>query len=220
LDQPAVIAPAQKRKSRWLKWALIGCGGLALVGIIVAVVGGYLLYRTAQNAMDPAKVEATAQEILTFEKPEGFSGAFSPTSIVGMKIAILTHSRNGAEFTLAESGVNLDARMLKEAEETMDQRRNLRVKKRLPNEIFHAQGREVVAVVSSVEADSGATFPLRLRRRGDADHEKDNGGRPDGLIRYTMTLRGASGGHAMLMFMGHDGTITHNFVQKFLDTVK
>ena len=82
-----------KKKSSVLKWTMIGCGSLVALGAIVIGIGVYFASRVL--TLNPAKVEAAAQEILSFDKPQGFRGGFS-VDVGGMKMVTLVGTA-GAE---------------------------------------------------------------------------------------------------------------------------
>src|SRR6185295_9928328 len=86
MDQPVANQAPRKSGGGALKWVLLGCGGLLLLVVAFFGISGYLVYRSFNT--DPTKVEATAQEILVFEKPAGYKGAFS-MSVMGVKMAAL-----------------------------------------------------------------------------------------------------------------------------------
>lgn len=56
--------PAAKKRNIWL-WVLVGCGGLTVLGVLVAVVIGYFLYYTAdQVAKNPVRSAAKVVEMI------------------------------------------------------------------------------------------------------------------------------------------------------------
>src|SRR2546423_5054560 len=85
MDQPASNQP--KKSGGVFKWVLLGCGGVILLIVAFVGISSYLVYRSMNT--DPAKVETAAQEIVKFEMPAGYKGAFS-MSMMGVKMATLT----------------------------------------------------------------------------------------------------------------------------------
>jgi hypothetical protein len=190
-----------KKKSGVLKWVLIGCGSLLALAVVVICIGVYILSRSFST--DPAKAEAAAQEMLQFEKPAGFSGTFS-MSLAGAKAAMLTAgggSGRGSIFllTFPKGNANSEA-VQQQVRVAMDRRGQgqMITTEQLPNETFQVRGKDIVAQVGVV-----------------------NRGQTDGKSRqYTLTLDGQSGALVLLTIAASETTATHEWVQKFLDSVK
>jgi len=200
MDQQIESMPTpQKKKSSVLKWILIGCGSLTLIGVII--IGAAVYFASRVMTMNPAKVEAVAQEILSFDKPQNFKGLLSlDTSAIKMAMFIGTDSANPGSMLILASGGSMDA-MQQQMHQAMEQRGGgkMRVSEKLDDEKFQAQGKEVPAVVS-------------LAQQGG-----DNTPR---LLQYMMTLSGPRGNEVVLMIIGNEKIATHEWVQQFLDTVK
>ena len=90
MNVPVAPEPPQKpEKDNTWKWRLLGCFGFI---VLFGAVGGVIGYKAYKSfATSPAEVEAAAQQILTFEKPEGYKGTFS-MSIMGITMAGLLRS--------------------------------------------------------------------------------------------------------------------------------
>jgi hypothetical protein len=195
------LAPGQPPKSGGvLKWILLGCGGLLLIGAILIGVSVYLVSRSFNT--DPGKVEAVAQEIVTFEKPAGYKGAFS-MSMMGMTSAVLVAGPDGSGGTIvfsvipaAQGSQEQFEKQLKASLEKQGQ--NQEVTEQRKAETFKVRGRDVTAQV-------GVVSPKGSEARS---------------LQYTITFEGGSGKTVMLMVSGPEQTTDHAWVQKFLDTVK
>ena len=195
------LAPGQPPKSGGvLKWILLGCGGLLLIGAILIGVSVYLVSRSFNT--DPGKVEAVAQEIVTFEKPAGYKGAFS-MSMMGMTSAVLVAGPDGsggsivfAVIPAAQGNQEQFEKQLKASLEKQGQ--NQEVTEQRKAETFKVRGRDVTAQV-------GVVSPKGSEARS---------------LQYTITFEGGSGKTVMLMVSGPEQTTDHAWVQKFLDTVK
>jgi hypothetical protein len=200
MDQFNTNEPQQKPKSGGvLKWVLIGCGGLVLIGAIA--IGGLIYMASRGMSTDTAKVEAIAQEILPFEKPDGYRGAFS-MSIMGMKTAMLAEiGGNGSimVMTFPSQKANKEGieRKLNAAMEKQG-RGQAAISEKRASETFNVRGKNVVAEVGVVGGKNGT----------------------NNALRYALTLESSSGGLAMLMISGSEETTTHDWVQKLLDSVK
>jgi hypothetical protein len=189
----------QKKRGGVLKWVLIGCGGLA---VIIAVIIGSLIYIASKGmSKDPVKVEAIAQEILSFEKPAGYRGAFS-ASILGVKTAFLAESGgNGviALVSIPSQKANREEieRQVSTAMEKQG-RGQAAISEKRGNEIFSVRGKDAVADVGIVVGKNGA----------------------ENVLKYTLVLENSASGHVMLIISGSEATTTHDWVQQFLDSVK
>jgi hypothetical protein len=198
MDQPNVMMnePPQK-KSGWLKWVLIGCGGLLLIGVAVIAIGVYWVSKNM--TMDPAQVETAAQEILQFDKPAGFQGVMS-MSMMGVKMAVLGAGEGGpsrAALMLMSipAGATNTEEMQRQLEQAMKQQGQgtEEITEKRPNETFKIRGEDTVAQVGA----------------GGANH-----------IQYTLTTKGASGSPVLIVLTGSEQLLTRDWVQDFLDTVK
>jgi hypothetical protein len=203
MDQPNGTMPEPpKKKGSLLKWTLIGCGGLVVLAVIAIGVAVYVASKVM--ATDPVKVEAAAQEILSFDMPQGFKGSFS-MKVAGVKMAVLMGpegSGNRSLLILAamKPGSGQEA-MQKSMLEAMERQGGgkLQVAEKRTGETFRAQGQEVSAMVNVVQ------------KGGDSAQR---------LLQYVMTLRGAAGDKVFLMLIGNEATATHEWIQQFLDTIK
>jgi hypothetical protein len=188
-----------KKKSSVLKWTMIGCGSLLALGAIVVGIGIY--FASQVLTLNPAKVEAAAQEMLSFEKPQGFNAGVS-MNVAGVKTVVLANTASGSTIVLSSlpPGSNQDATQ-QNMFSAMEQRGNgkMHVAETRPSEEFKAQGKEVTALINLVE--QGGINPQRL-------------------LQYVISLRGTSGNTVVLMMMGNEQAATHEWVQRFLDTVK
>jgi hypothetical protein len=191
-----------KKKSDVLKWVLMGCGGLVLLGVI-AIVAGYFFVRNAFNS-NPAEAVKVAQEILPIKIPAGFQGVVAMNAF-NMKMATLSSSegdpRNRSSIVLmAMKGGSADAmqkaildNMARGGQTTTD------ASEQRPNETFRFRGTDVQAQVHAGP----------LRRGGDP-----------ASVRYTLALPGKSGEAVMLMASGTEQEISHEWVQNLLDSVQ
>ena len=184
-----------------LKWILLGCGGLILAVVAFFAISGYMVYRSFNT--DPAKVDAAAQEILTFEKPAGLKGVAS-MSMMGFKTATFVPEdpkKEGATMLMVASfpsGKQSQEQVQQQIDTNMKQQGQSREgAERLPNETFKVRGNDVSAQVSAIT-------------------DKNTSARS---LSYTLMLEG-SGKMVMIMVVGSDKTMDHAWVQKFLDTVK
>jgi hypothetical protein len=195
-----VIEP--KKKSGVLKWILIGCGSLLVLVLIIIGIGAYFASRVF--TLNPVKVETVAQEILSFDKPQGFQGAFS-MSIAGMRMVTLIGTEGtdlGSTIVLASLPPgSTQASMEQNITNAMEQRGKgkMHIVETRPPEDFQAQGQTTPAVVNLVE---------------------QSGYSGQRMLQYVMTLRGPSGNSVVLMMMGHETSTSHERVQQFLDTVR
>jgi len=191
----------QKSGGGAVKWILLGCGGLVFIGITVFAIGGYFIYKGFNT--DPAKVEVSAKEIVTFEKPEGFKGVFS-MSMMGLKMAMLMRNptdESAGSIIIASfpAGKGSQEQFQKQIDDSMKQQgRSREVSERRPAETFKVRGKEVTAEVGLIGA-------------------KDS---PSRSIQYTVIFEGEPGKMAMIVLSGPEKTTDHDWVQKFLDTVK
>jgi hypothetical protein len=206
MDQPDVIMNEPPKKGGgWLKWTLIGCGGLLVLGAIIVGIAAYYLSQNATMSNDPAAVETIAQEILQFEKPEEFKGVMAG-SILGWKMAVLAApgsqdlERGGIMLMSIPVAMNTKQaeQQLKEAIKGQGGPGQDEVTEQLPAETFKVRGEDVTAQV-------GVT--------GGGD------GKPR-TLQYSMTFKGASEGLVLLMIGGPEEMDTHDWVQNFLDTVR
>jgi hypothetical protein len=201
MDQPNVIMnEPPKQGGGWLKWALIGCGGLLLIAAIVIGIGLYWVSRNM--SIDPTQVEAAAQEILQFEKPAGYQGVMS-MSMMGMKVAMLASPSgpNGGVIMLMAlpAGIANTEDVQRQMRETMRQQgRGFQdVTEQRPSEMFTVRG-------EPVEAQVGA---------GGGDGAEKH-------IQYTLTAKNAANAPVLVLVGGPESMVTHEWVQDFLDTVK
>jgi hypothetical protein len=198
VDQFDTSKPKQKRGGV-LKWALIGCGGLLV--IVVAVIGGLIYLASRGVSTDAAKVEAIAQEILPFEKPAGYKGAFS-MSMMGVKNAMLKESGGSGLIMLmtfpSQSANRGDVERQLTAAMEKQGRGQAAISEKRANETFNMHGKDTVAEVGVVAGKNGA----------------------DDSLRYTLIVENSAGGLVMLIISGSEKTTTHDWVQELLDSVK
>jgi hypothetical protein len=194
--------PAPRKSGGALKWILLGCGGIILLGVAFIGVSTYLVYRSFN--MDPVKVEETAQEIVTFQKPEGYKGVFS-MSVMGVKMAMLSageaNNTDAGAIILATfpGGKQNQEQFQRQLQESMEkQGRSTQVSEHRPAETFKVKGKDVPAQVALVKSQNSGTQ----------------------LLQYTLAMDGPGGNMAMIILMGPEKTTDHAWVQKFLDTVK
>jgi hypothetical protein len=190
------LAPSQPPKSGGaLKWVLLGCGGLLFIMITLAGISVYLVSR--QFSSDPVKVEAAAQEILTFEKPAGYKGTFS-ISMMGTTSAVLSSGDASSTIVVARVPGAQGSReqFEKSFKESLEkQGHSQQVSEQRKAETFKVRGQEVTAQVAVV-------------------------GSGERSLQYTLVLEEKSGSSVMLIISGPEKTHDHAWVQKFLDTVK
>jgi hypothetical protein len=202
MNAPAGNPSPPQKSGGVLKWILLGCGGIILLIVAFFAISGYLLYRSMNT--DPVKVEEASQEILKYEKPEGYKGVFS-MSMMGVKMAMLSSgdpkSADAAMIVLAtyQGGKMNQEQFQNQLKESLEkQGHSQQVSEQRPAETFKVKGKEVpaqVAVVQKQQTNAKA-------------------------MQYTLALDGPSGATAMVMIVGPEKTVDHAFVQKFLDRVK
>jgi hypothetical protein len=200
MNQPVANQPPKKSGGA-LKWVLLGCGGIILLGIAFFGIMTYLAIKSFNT--DPAKVEAAAQEILPFEKPSGFNGMFS-MSMMGVKMAALGtggSDQQGAGLVLLTmpggkaNQEQLRAQMRSNMEK---QGRSQEILEKRKSESFKVRGKEV-------DADVEVTI-----------HK----GHDERMLQYTMVLDGPTGNPVLAVLSGPEKQADHGWVQKFLDSVK
>ncbi|HEX5000323.1 MAG TPA: hypothetical protein VFY29_19025 [Terriglobia bacterium] len=204
MDQPVMsIEEPPKKSSSYLKWGLIGCGGLLALAAIVAGVLFYLVFN--RMTMDPQGVEAVAQQILRFEKPEGFKGIWS-MSMMGVKLAVLGHPEGSdpreemivlMEFPGSANSEEMRNRF-REAMKNQGQADDEEVAEQRPSETFMVQGAETEARVTLLGGRAGGRKSLQ----------------------YMLTLQSVSGKPALVVINGPEDVITHEWVQNFLNSVQ
>jgi len=185
-----------------LKWILLGCGGLMLLVVAFVAVSGWAVYRSFDT--DPAKVDAAAKEILTFDKPAGLK-AVGSVSMMGFKTATYgpedPKNKEGATMLMVSSfptGKQNQAQYQQQIDANLKkQGHSQEGAERLPNETFQVRGNDVTAQVSALT-------------------DKNTSARS----RHYMLLIESSGKTVMIMVLGSEKTIDHAWMQKFLDTVK
>ena len=201
MNQPAAITPPKKSGGA-LKWILLGCGGIVLLGMAGFGVMVYLVYKNVNR--DPAKVEATAQEILNFEKPPGYKGFFS-MSLMGFKVASLIKGEPG-QPDVATIGLmaippgNVDPDQLRaQMRQTMEKEgQHQEIVEKRKKESFKVRGKDVDASVD-----------VTIHKGADSR-----------MLQYTMVVDGPSGNPVFLSISGPEMQADHAWIQKFLDTVK
>lgn len=202
MDQPS--APPPRKSGGALKWILIGCGGILFLIAAFIGVSAYLVYRSFNT--DPAKVEASAQEILPFEKPAEFKGAFS-MSVMGFKMAFLSSgdpkapSPDAAMIILAsfQGGKQNQEQFQRQLKESLEkQGQSQQVAEQRPVETFKVRGKDVPSQVAVVKNENTQATALQ----------------------YTLSLDGPGSAPAILMIIGPEKKVDHAWVQKLLDTVK
>jgi len=198
MDQPMGNPP--KKSGGALKWILLGCGGIILLIVAFFGISGYLVYRSFNT--DPAKVETTAQEILPFQKPEGYKGMFS-MSVMGVKMAALSAGEQGAGGSIVlvavPAGTNQEQMRAQMKANMEKQGQSQEVIEKRKNESFKVRGKAVDSMVDVV-ASKGS---------GDAR-----------MHQYTLSVDGPSGQPVLMVITGPEKQVDHDWVQKLLDTVK
>lgn len=188
--------PKPEKNNTW-KWLLVGCFGFVL---LFGATGGIVAYKAYKSFnMSPAQVEAAAQEILPFEKPEGYEGKMS-MSIMGMKMATLApqggqHSENLVMLMTVPGGRNNQAN-LRSNMERQNAGKNISAQK-LPPQTFKVRGKDTTAEVQKLAPAQGAPS-----------------------LQYVLFVDSPKGDLVLLLLQGAEATATHDWVQKFLDTVK
>jgi hypothetical protein len=200
MDQPTGNAP-QKKSGGALKWILLGCGGIILLGVALFGIMGYLAYKSFNT--DPVKVEAAAQEILTFEKPAGFRGVAS-VSIAGFRTATLMSGTAGQPGNSALVLVTMPGK------ENQEQLR-AKMKENLEKQ---GQSQEVV------EKRKSQTFKVRGKDVDAAVDVTIHKGADERMLQYTLSIDNSAGNTVILLLSGPETKTDHDWVQKFLDTVK
>jgi hypothetical protein len=201
MNQPE-LSQNRPKQSNPLKWILLGCGGLILLIVAGFGVMGYMVARNFNT--DPARVEAAAQEILTFEKPAGLKGAAS-MNMMGFRTATFVPEdpkQDGAAMLMVATfpagkqnqdqfQQQIDANMKKQGQsrEGAD---------RLPPETFKVRGNDVTAQVTAIKDQNSDARSLT----------------------YMLTFENKPGKIVMVTLSGKDKSVDHAYVQKFLDTVK
>ena len=202
MNHPELANQPPRQSGGALKWILLGCGGLMLLVVAFFAVSGWAVYRSFNT--DPAKVDAAAQEILTFEKPAGFKGIGS-MSMMGFKMATYGPEdvkKDGAMFLMVASvpsGKQNQAQYQQQIDANMKQQgHSAEGAERLPNETFKVRGSDVTAQVSAMK-------------------DQNSGAR---TLHYVMMIESDSKKMVMITIGGNEKTADHAWVQKFLDTVK
>jgi len=198
MDQP-MGNPPPKKSGGALKWILIGCGGIIFLGVAFVGVSVWLVSRAFNT--DPAKVEAAAKEIVPFETPAGFKGTFSMS--IGFKMAALMAGQSGEGGMIVlmtvPGGKQNEAQMRRQMKENMEkQGKSQEVVEKRKNEKFKVRSQEVEA---SVDVTSGQ-------------------GSEERSLQYTLVTENAAGSTVLMMISGPEKKMDHDWVQKFLDTVK
>ena len=75
---------AEEKKSSVLKWILIGCGGLVLVGLLVIVLLGYLFKKKVVDPVKKSVNEATTEGKSFAAKMQVVSVAMMKPSVVSL----------------------------------------------------------------------------------------------------------------------------------------
>ena len=200
--EPPMTGAPQKKGWGWLKWTLLGCGGLLAIVLVIGSLATWFLYRNFSMTTEPAKAEAAAQEILRFEKPEGYKGLMAG-SMMGMKMAVIG-SQKGEEsqrgmimfMTMPEAMATDEAeRQLRDAMQRQDRNGGQETRDPRPGETFKVRGKDVATPVTLIETNSKKT------------------------LQYTLTLKETD--HlTLMMIIGPEESTTHDWVQNFLNTVK
>jgi hypothetical protein len=199
MNQPNGTTP--QKSGGVLKWVLLGCGGIVLLGVAFFGIMGYMAYKSFNT--DPAKVEASAHEILPFEKPAGYKGVFS-MSMMGVKMATLIsgtpgQAGSGSIVLVTMPGKGNQEQLRAQMRANMEkQGQSQEIVEKRKNETFKVRGKDVDATVD-------VTIP------------KGSDGR---MLSYTIPVDDASGNTVLVMLSGPEKQADHDWVQKFLDSVK
>lgn len=199
MDQPNANPP--KKSGGIFKWVLLGCGGILLIGAALIGFGAYKAYQGFST--DPAKVEASAKEILTFETPADFKGQFA-MSMMGFKMIALGAQGDigkGMIMLMTVPGGKGNQEQLKaqmNANMQMQGQNQNTVSEPRPAEKFKVRGQELPAQVNLVTPKNGGTPQLQ----------------------YMLAPDASNGDTVLLVIQGAEKNVTHDWVQKFLDTVK
>jgi len=202
IDQSGFNQP-EKKKSGALKWVLLGCGGLLILVAAGAGIIAYLAYRSVNT--DPAEAQALAQEILPIDVPEGFTGGFS-MNMLGMKMAVLSDGSPGTRD-------GRDSIVLMEM--PTGQANNEAARERMLENMSRRGG--VNFGVSNVERRTD-TFHYR---GGDIQAQVQEGSRNNtDFVQYSFALNDKAGRPVVLMANGSPQKVTHDWVQRLLDSVR
>jgi hypothetical protein len=202
MNQPIAPQPAREEKSNTWKWLLVGCFGFLLLGGGTAAFMGWQMYKSF--SMKPADVEAVAQKILPFEKPEGYEGKFS-MAMMGVNMVMLASQGKPESsgmimlMTIPGGKNNRDA-LRKSMNDNMERQnagKDISSQKLAPQS-FKVRGENTPAEVQKFDHKQG----------GEAS------------LQYTLYVTSAKGDLVLVNVTGPETTTTHDWVQKFLDTVK
>ena len=192
---------APRKKSNVLKWVLIGCGSITLVGMIGI---GLIVYFVSQAVtLDPVKVEEMARKIFPMETPAGMKG-IAGWSVWGVEGAILGSDQSAAGgkglFIMSfppEMSKDEMQRQMDEKISDQEQEQGAQVEQK--KETFTIRGQEIEGQVTVFQEGEGEDAPrnvqvLILTKEGDRT--------------------------VMIVFVGSEAEVTKEYVQANLDTVK
>ncbi len=200
---PAPQQPPKEEKSNTWKWLLVGCFGFLLLG---GGTVGIIAWKTYKSiSMTPADVEASAQKIMTFEKPEGYEGKFS-MSIMGVNMAMLGPAGKPDQnagmimFMTIPGGKNNKEALRKSMNDSVERQnagKNIN-SQTLPSQTFKVRGESVPAEVQKFSSEQN----------------------PGATLQYSLYTSSDKGDLVLVNVTGPEKTTTHDWVQKFLDTLK
>lgn len=192
----AELQEKPQKDNTW-KWLLLGCFGFIVLTGAVAGIVGYKTFKSIK--MSPAEVEASAQQILPFEKPEGMEGKMS-MSIMGMKMATLGPQAGQPSeqliMLMTMPGYRNNQVGLRRQMDQQNANKDISVQK-MPSQTFKVLGKDTPAEVQKLVPAQG-----------------------NPSLQYVFYVDSPKGDLVLLLLQGPEATATHDWVQKFLDTVK
>ena len=143
-----------------------------------------------------------AREILPMDVPSDLKG-MGAISIMGMKMAMLGTGQNAADGKMLmlmsyPDGMTPEQMSLQMDEQMENQGKSRNVVEELEAEKFTVRGAEIEAQVQLTADENG-------------EHR---------MIQYTLVLDGSGGKTVMMMVMGTEAEVNHEYVQGILDGVK
>jgi hypothetical protein len=198
MNPPVAPQPVKEEKSNTWKWLLLGCFGFIVLGGGMAAFMGWQMYKGF--SLKPAEVEAAAQKILPFEKPEGYEGKFS-MNIMGVNMAGLAPQgkpeSTGMIMLMTIPGGKNNRDALRNSMDRQNAGKDVNSQKLAP-QAFKVRGENTPAEVQKFTRNQGA----------------------EASLQYSLYVTSAKGDLVLVNVTGPETTTTHDWVQKFLDTVK